>query len=199
MQFGPLSHFWTLRFESKHSYFKDISRATKNLKNITYTLAKRHQVFQSIIMSTSDLGKENTLPVQGEMIKIGELSPEMTPFILKITGECDEVYVSMSVHLNGVRYDSGACVILNVVERMCQFGLIKLCFFHNCECYFIIHEMDTECFDRNCHAYVVVESNRKVIIQSRSFLDHNALPMYKVGTKSYVVMKYKLHQEYAGL
>lgn len=129
MQFGPLSHFWTLRFESKHSYFKDISRATKNLKNITYTLAKRHQIFQRIIMSTSDLGKENTLPVQGEMIKIGELSPEMTPFILKITGECDEVYVSMSVHLNGVRYDSGACVILNVVERMYQFGLIKLCFF----------------------------------------------------------------------
>ncbi|XP_071812827.1 uncharacterized protein [Apostichopus japonicus] len=51
-------------------------------------------------MSTAyDLGKENTLPVQGEMIKIGELSPEMTPFILKITGECDEAVQFLKPHL----------------------------------------------------------------------------------------------------
>ena len=43
-KFGPLVHCGTLRFEAKHSYFKNIAKQTKNTKNIyiCLTLAKRH-------------------------------------------------------------------------------------------------------------------------------------------------------------
>lgn len=178
IQFGPLSNFWTLRFESKHSYFKDISRSTKNLKNITYTLAKRHQMLQSILMSTSGvLGKENTLPLQGRMTKTADLPVEISACIFEVTGVCDEVYVSQAVQDNGMSYDTGACVILDVVERICQFGLIKLWFFHLSQCYFIVQEMDTDCFGTDCHAYIVMETNRKLVVQSTSFIFHNALPL----------------------
>ncbi|KAK0153147.1 hypothetical protein N1851_005164 [Merluccius polli] len=37
---GPLLHMWCMRFEGKHNFFK---RSVKNFKNITKTLAKRHQ------------------------------------------------------------------------------------------------------------------------------------------------------------
>ncbi|KAJ8048999.1 hypothetical protein HOLleu_01533 [Holothuria leucospilota] len=37
MKYGPLSKCWTLRFKGKHSYFKQISRQTKNMKNICLT------------------------------------------------------------------------------------------------------------------------------------------------------------------
>lgn len=43
VQFGPLVKLWTLRFESKHSYFKNIARMCKNFRNITKTLAVKHQ------------------------------------------------------------------------------------------------------------------------------------------------------------
>ncbi|CAN8007415.1 unnamed protein product [Ixodes pacificus] len=50
-EFGPLSHVWTLRFESKHQYFKNCIRSTKNFKNVTKTLSERHQFFQTFLTS----------------------------------------------------------------------------------------------------------------------------------------------------
>lgn len=40
---GPPRHFWTMRFESKHGYLKDLSKKLKNYKSICKTLAFRHQ------------------------------------------------------------------------------------------------------------------------------------------------------------
>lgn len=35
LQFGPLIYTWTIRYESKHSYFKRCIRASKNFINVT--------------------------------------------------------------------------------------------------------------------------------------------------------------------
>lgn len=49
VQFGPLIRLWTLGFKSKHTYFKQCSRKLHNLKNICYTLAESHQLFQAYL------------------------------------------------------------------------------------------------------------------------------------------------------
>ncbi|KAK4329593.1 hypothetical protein Pmani_000068 [Petrolisthes manimaculis] len=46
LQFGLLINCWTLRFEGKHSFFKNISRVTRNKINICKSLAWRHQMNQ---------------------------------------------------------------------------------------------------------------------------------------------------------
>ncbi len=43
---GPLGPFWCMRYEAKHSYFKQIVRSTRNYINPPWTLAYRHQVSQ---------------------------------------------------------------------------------------------------------------------------------------------------------
>jgi hypothetical protein len=47
LKFGPLVRLWTMRFESKHSYFKQCIRSAQNFKNVTGMLAERHQLFQA--------------------------------------------------------------------------------------------------------------------------------------------------------
>ena len=42
-RFGPPVRFWCIRFESKHSYFKNLAHRVKCFKNIPYTMAERHQ------------------------------------------------------------------------------------------------------------------------------------------------------------
>lgn len=43
---GPLKNFWAMRFESKHAFFKKITRVTNfNFINAPATLAERHQVW----------------------------------------------------------------------------------------------------------------------------------------------------------
>ena len=49
LQFGPLIRVWTLRFESKHSYFKKCARNSQNFINICHTFAERHQLLQAYL------------------------------------------------------------------------------------------------------------------------------------------------------
>ncbi|XP_043473418.1 uncharacterized protein LOC122505700 [Leptopilina heterotoma] len=46
--FGPLVHFWTLRFEAKHQFFKKIVQAMRNWKNVPITLSRKHQLWQAL-------------------------------------------------------------------------------------------------------------------------------------------------------
>lgn len=41
--YGPLVHFWTMRFEAKHRFFKRIVRQTGCFRNILMTMARKHQ------------------------------------------------------------------------------------------------------------------------------------------------------------
>ena len=41
LKFGPLVHLWTMRFEGKHSFFKEAARRTKCNKNLPLSLAAR--------------------------------------------------------------------------------------------------------------------------------------------------------------
>ena len=50
---GPLVRNWAMRFEAKHNYFKKLVDKINNFKNITYSLAKRHQALQSYLLQAS--------------------------------------------------------------------------------------------------------------------------------------------------
>lgn len=49
IQFGTLIRLWTLRFESKHTYFKQCARKLHNFKILCATLAERHQLLQAYL------------------------------------------------------------------------------------------------------------------------------------------------------
>lgn len=76
-RFGPLVRQWTMRFEARHKYFKQLASKLGNFINITYTLASRHQQLQCYqhINSTS---------IQGEDIEFGpsieKISPSQLPY-----------------------------------------------------------------------------------------------------------------------
>ena len=51
---GPLVRNWAMRFEAKHNYFKKLANKINNFKNVTYSLAKRHQSLQAYLMQTTN-------------------------------------------------------------------------------------------------------------------------------------------------
>ncbi len=46
LKYGPFLHLSCIRFEGKHQYFKKLSTVVCNFKNITKSLAIRHQLRQ---------------------------------------------------------------------------------------------------------------------------------------------------------
>lgn len=51
LKYGPARRFWGMRFEAKHSYFKNIALKVKIFRNICFTLATRHQLLQAYELS----------------------------------------------------------------------------------------------------------------------------------------------------
>ena len=57
LQFGPLMRVWTLRFESRHSYFKKCAQHSQNFINICHTFAEHHHdVIETTIDHLIELG-----------------------------------------------------------------------------------------------------------------------------------------------
>lgn len=52
--FGPLLKVWTMRFESKHTFFKRIARVIRNFKNILKSLSMKHELLQCYLRSGAD-------------------------------------------------------------------------------------------------------------------------------------------------
>ena len=53
-----------MRFESKHNYFKDLAHRVKNFKNISKTMAERHQEALCFLLRSSlgaQLGKNTSV------------------------------------------------------------------------------------------------------------------------------------------
>ncbi|CAF1370806.1 unnamed protein product [Rotaria sordida] len=51
---GPAIRHWCMRFESKHRVFKQLAVKSNNFKNILYTLSKRNQMHQCLLLSFSN-------------------------------------------------------------------------------------------------------------------------------------------------
>ncbi|CAF2123463.1 unnamed protein product, partial [Rotaria magnacalcarata] len=51
---GPATHFWCMRYEAKHLYFKRLATRSSCFKNPAFTLAKRHQLRQCLILSNKN-------------------------------------------------------------------------------------------------------------------------------------------------
>ncbi|CAF4297270.1 unnamed protein product, partial [Adineta steineri] len=51
---GPAIRHWCMRFESKHQIFKRLAVKYNNFKNILYTLSKRNQLHQCLLLSISN-------------------------------------------------------------------------------------------------------------------------------------------------
>ena len=75
-EFGPVVQYSTMRFESKHSHFKQIDRAVHNQINLTKSITTKHQELQLFYLSSqnyfnsSEYGSNDTVsPVNLNILK----------------------------------------------------------------------------------------------------------------------------------
>jgi hypothetical protein len=71
---GPATHFWCMRFEAKHSYFKQLATRSFNFKNPPFTLAKRHQLRQCLMLSNKNYYNIFTETTSLKIVKYSQLS-----------------------------------------------------------------------------------------------------------------------------
>ncbi|KAK2864168.1 hypothetical protein Q7C36_003322 [Tachysurus vachellii] len=92
---GPLIHMWSMRFEAKHRVFKS---TLKNFKNITVSLAKKHQMsnWETSPLNHVEYGPLKTFNVDNE--ENGEMFAQALPDVAK------DIFSTNWVKISGVEY-----------------------------------------------------------------------------------------------
>jgi hypothetical protein len=190
VQFGPLMRLWTLRFESKHSYFKACIRAAQNFKNITYTLSHKHQLLQAFYSAGSlfrqPVAADNGIPFHMDLYAADirnalELYPQLKDS--NATRACE------SARINGLQYKRSSFVITDYDdEGNVQCGEIIMLLAYNgdddifilCNVRSTVHANDVGLLQVSDHCKGIT------CIRLSQLLDIYPLEAYAVGSGRYI-------------
>ena len=192
LAFGPLARMWTLRFESKHSYFKKCARKLQNFINLPKTLAERHQILQTYYNTGSLFTKS-----------LGDLDAAV-PFDPTIYNDdvqtavdsganlSENTLISTKVRYMNTDYKKGMFLIIGIHERGLTFGeILGFLISDETDLYFLVKVYQSEHL-AEMGLYEIPQEEHPPIqcIASGSILDHYPLPAYKQGMSSYISLKH---------
>ena len=158
-RFGPLVK--TLRFESKHSFFKSALASNKNRKNIFQSMAKKHQFWMYLHYSTM---LDNETISQGIGItevpieSFNDIQQRYLTDVLKIK-ENDLLSKARAVRVDGQRYNSGNVVVLGIANDDYFLGKINCVLFHEAEVFLFCTAFSIRSFSFHYNSYDCVETD----------------------------------------
>lgn len=105
LEFGPLIKVWTMRFESKHRFFKRTIRNLLNFINVVKSLSEKHELFQSLVR----LGIDSRL--ESKVYKLShfniDIYRENIRVAIKKINLADDIQQCTKVNLKGTEYTKG--------------------------------------------------------------------------------------------
>ena len=182
LQFGPLIRLWTLRFESKHTYFKQCARKLHNFKNLCHTLAVRHQLFQAYLGS-GYLFPPTIQVDKGLEFHRSTYSRDIQIATAGITSSPEDTLIAYDVIFKGTAYKKGMFVAVEHNDRGFLFGRIELILVQNMAAIFFVMErcQSVPLVELGVHALLpeMSEEKDKSCIRAENLLDFYPLPAYK--------------------
>lgn len=148
---GPVIHFWCMRFEGKHGFFKRVSHVTCNFRNICKTQAFRHQIMMCYTLLSGQLFTHDLEVGQGSTTLLGT----MDDFDKVKSGFGDvavftEVYLPSWIKYKGTRYRPVMTLLVShSADGEPQFGTIKSIVMVNSNIRVIVKNWETTGFDRH--------------------------------------------------
>lgn len=121
--FGPLKHMWTLRYESKHSYFKNILKRSPNFKNILHTLSERHQFLQALHATHATLFSDKIIADEAVTYSVDNYEPDVVNHISEFCTFRDIKLICTKAIFRGIQYTAG----MHICCKKSEFDNFILC------------------------------------------------------------------------
>lgn len=196
--FGPLRLLWCMRFESKHQYFKTLSRNCRNFMNIATTLSNRHQFRQCWEFSNKSLlgefenvfGKSVTTPFLSLPL---ELQQALTVYCgFSEVDSAKKAFQRVSeVIVNSVKYCVRDVFVIDVLhsEKIPLFWQIKYIFNIDTMWVFCGKILIPLLYDNHFHSYSVRVDSEWTLLKPGQEIDVAAYDTYSVDNSLYVTVK----------
>jgi hypothetical protein len=145
-QFGPLIRLWTMRFESKHSYFKECARKLHNFKNLCSTVAQRHQLLQSYLrrgsVFSADVKADKAIDFDLQLLNPAVQTCVSVPD-LKLTPAT--AVIAQEVIYKGTKYNKGMLLVTGGAENELKFGRVLMIIVKDmCIVYFVLDRCESK-------------------------------------------------------
>jgi len=188
-KFGPLLRLWTMRMESKHSYFKNVAATAKCFKNITQTLAEKHQLFQAYRCSDSYTNVHIKLS-SPRLLNISAFSPSMKSEIEQ-RNLLGDIVTAPSAEYLGTIYRCSMIVFMKSLQSSdIHFCQIKNILKNENNLYFILAKCDA-CFLSEYGIYHLTVCENDIMCKHVTEISHfYPLPVYDINGSSYVSLKH---------
>jgi hypothetical protein len=188
-RFGPLVQYNTLRFESKHAFFKHIIHDCKNFKNVTKMLAMRHQLLQCYLSTSGNLFQQSNTIVHGGTYVPLSYSPTFEMLLRSHFPGMDSVLLMTGCKFRGIEYRAGLYVIDGFACGLPTFCKIHAVVAHGNTICLLCVSQETS-YNEHLHSYEVVDSSVCHVHQFSDLKDYYPLPGYNVKSKTYVTLKH---------
>lgn len=188
LKFGPLIRLWTMRFESKHSYFKRCARHLKNFKNICRTLCERHQMFQAYVLA--GLGSSEILQIKNGCAFIPNLYNDSVNHAASEFGFSErDTVVSTEIQYKGTTYKKGDFLVVN--ESM-EFGKIII-ILNKDDAVYVLMDLHKSNFLPKYHLYAITpQTTAMKCVNLQAMLDFYPLTSYIIDAHRVIPLKHSI-------
>ena len=189
IEFGPLISSWSMRYESKHLYFKRLAQSIKNSINLPFSLAKRHQQLQCYYNCTSsrNIGKCNQI-TNAKPVNRSAYSEEVS----LVLNAYDDFYVTSKIEVSGITFKPGMCVLKNFENDEPVFSKIIVIITKNEEIKFVCRTFNSQTYF-HIGGYELIRSDMISVLSFKSLIDKYPLSVYKFNGHSVIIPKYSIN------
>ena len=179
-----------MRFEAKHSFFKQVARHTNSFRNIALSLAAKHQQLISYHIYSSSLGTSNLEVTNVSTVQVDVLNKEVVLALRQKYPDISQVHLAKNVTTRGINYRNGMLVACGSTAGMPEFAeILQLCILGD-ELSFIVR-LFCAWYRDHFRAFQLTSSpGREVaLVQLEELTDCYPLVASTVGSKRMVTLK----------
>lgn len=178
-----------MRFESKHSFFKQVARHTNCFKNIALTLATKHQ-FMLAYNIHSSLKKTSLEVTKVSVMPVDILNEAVVSAMKQRFPDVSQVHMAKNVTCSGIHYSEGMLIVHGSEEGLPKFHeIIQICLLRE-KLYFIV-KGQCAWYRAHYHAFELSASTTTevALIEVQELQDPYPLAEYVVESLRMVTLK----------
>ena len=188
--FGPLVDLWTIRFESKHNFFKKVVRDCLSFRNVLLTLSSKHQQMMAYFLDGQNMFKPKLYTGDVDTVEISSFEEKLRMVIKKKYPNQETVSLAKEVNLYGTQYVKGMIVSAGQCSGLPDFYKI-LNILVNFEKVSFVTTKLSSWFMEHYRSYQLIDSSYTdtEILDPEALNDYHPLAAYPVAGKLMVTPK----------
>jgi hypothetical protein len=190
LQFGPLIKLWTMRFESKHQYFKRCIRSSRNFVNVASMLANRHQLHQAYLSASPRFACDTDISHANVVVE-SSVAAELKSALSAAGARAEQVFCAATT--KGTTYKRGQVLPFRAYNsaKKIVFGEILLVVVQN-----LINQLAIACryasFNYDIGCYILDEKSDVLVVPLECFADFYPLAIYEFKGQSAVILRHQI-------